>query len=553
MSAAPPPDPLVPIFNPLYWESPTIDTGFLNANYLRFPFAQGTENLQTTNVVGTLTVSGVSTFNSTTKVLGSQFYIRDNDAVPTANMTFNPTGNNPSFSIASTNTGLTIGADTTCNIQLNGTAKTLNIATTQSNTILNVGTGARTTAVIHHYSDCDNAVAGANVHLNNGISNLSTTAIHNGSNSVGTVNIATGSGSTTLLNIGNETTTDTTTNLYGNTSITKAKTNTLQPITNTASVFLFSSLTTGGMSFGTGQTTGQFDMCNRFDRTGAVNIGNGSQQTSIITIGNETTGNTTTNLNGNTVITKPQINTLVSTGVGSAMSLYDTASTTGNFTMLGGQTSGTITIGGSTSRTGTISIGNATAGNILIGSGMLTTNTNNISIGTAGFGKLGLKSLNVYLNETGSGAINFGNSSTSAITHYKPITPSYTSVYSASTGTGTGKVGEIIKVGPTAIFLNAGVPTTVATLTNIPAGVWNLQGQAGTAANYAGYNIIAFSTVNNALQFQGASNIATYGYDLNLNISWVFTLTAATTYYLVAQTAVAGTWSNVYFQCVRIA
>ena len=71
-----------------------------------------------------------------------------------------------------------------------------------TNVGLSVGTGARTTAVVHHYSDGNNAVAGANVHLNNGTNNLSNTGIHNGANSGGQVNIATGSGSTTSTTIG---------------------------------------------------------------------------------------------------------------------------------------------------------------------------------------------------------------------------------------------------------------------------------------------------------------------------------------------------------------
>ena len=73
MSVAPPPDPLVPIFNPLYWEiSPEgaggITPTYLNLNYLKFPYAQGLENLQNTNVVGTLTVSGITTLNDPLQV-----------------------------------------------------------------------------------------------------------------------------------------------------------------------------------------------------------------------------------------------------------------------------------------------------------------------------------------------------------------------------------------------------------------------------------------------------------------------------------------------------
>jgi hypothetical protein len=74
MSVAPPPDPIVPIFNPLYWDFTSTDgaTGitpaYLNLNYLKFPYAQGLENLQNTNVVGTMTVSGTTTLNDPLQV-----------------------------------------------------------------------------------------------------------------------------------------------------------------------------------------------------------------------------------------------------------------------------------------------------------------------------------------------------------------------------------------------------------------------------------------------------------------------------------------------------
>jgi len=75
MSVAPPPDPLVPIFNPLYWET-TVDGGgitpaYLNSNFLKFPYAQGLENLQNTNIVGTLAVSGTSTLSGTLSATGA--------------------------------------------------------------------------------------------------------------------------------------------------------------------------------------------------------------------------------------------------------------------------------------------------------------------------------------------------------------------------------------------------------------------------------------------------------------------------------------------------
>lgn len=85
MSVNTPPDPNVATFNNLYWISDETGLTVAEANkkYLKFPVAQGTENLQAINV------NGVATFSSTASVrtsLGNSnvnsFFIRD---IPTNN------------------------------------------------------------------------------------------------------------------------------------------------------------------------------------------------------------------------------------------------------------------------------------------------------------------------------------------------------------------------------------------------------------------------------------------------------------------------------------
>jgi hypothetical protein len=63
MASYPPPKYTEPlsIFNPYYYEnfnSQTIDINFINANCLRYPIAQGQENLQA------ISVNGIATFNN---------------------------------------------------------------------------------------------------------------------------------------------------------------------------------------------------------------------------------------------------------------------------------------------------------------------------------------------------------------------------------------------------------------------------------------------------------------------------------------------------------
>lgn len=151
---------------------------------------------------------------------------------------------------------------------------------------------------------------------------------------------------------------------------------------------------------------------------------------------------------------------------------------------------------------------------------------------------------------TQSGSLILGNSgNTVTIALNRPLTPGYT--YSA-TGTGSGRVGEILKVGPFAQTVNAGTPTSLAFM-DIPRGVWVLQGSSGTAGNGSGYNFLGFSTVNNTLQFLGSCNIPGGAYDYNLNANWTISLTSTTRYYLVSQFALTSYIPNINFQAIRIA
>jgi len=98
---------------------------------------------------------------------------------------------------------------------------------TGASNILNIGIQSRTASgAVHHYSDGDNCVSGAGVHINNGINNNSTTNIHNGTgaNATGQVNIMSGSANSGTITLGNETTNDTTTTFRGNTTITRLAT-----------------------------------------------------------------------------------------------------------------------------------------------------------------------------------------------------------------------------------------------------------------------------------------------------------------------------------------
>jgi len=63
MSAYPPPTQILSLFNPLYFETSDVDitVGYLDTNYLKFPIAQGLENLQKTNITDATQSTSVST------------------------------------------------------------------------------------------------------------------------------------------------------------------------------------------------------------------------------------------------------------------------------------------------------------------------------------------------------------------------------------------------------------------------------------------------------------------------------------------------------------
>jgi hypothetical protein len=194
---------------------------------------------------------------------------------------------------------------------------------------------------------------------------------------------------------------------------------------------------------------------------------------------------------------------------------------------------GNITLGTGDSA---ISIGSSSSqsSNIVIGTkGALITGSDKVVIGSA---------TNVLT--LGSGTINVN----------APLTPNYDATYNATTGTGSGKVGYIFETRPAPVVLTANTPKTVATLTNIPAGVWILQGSCETGNLGADYSFLGFSTADNVLQQAGASNMRIFaGATYNQNCQLVISLTTATTYYMTAQVQLGQSVGQLIMQAVRIA
>jgi hypothetical protein len=239
---------------------------------------------------------------------------------------------------------------------------------------------------------------------------------------------------------------------------------------------------------------------------GNVYIAAAAGSSTQIYIGNQTTNNTTTNMLGNTILSKPQINTLVATSATTAVNLYNTT-TTNTITMGSGQTIGDMNIASGANRTGSLNLAQTTKGNISIGNGMQTGGTGlvtigsttvgnitlnsgtQLNIGTVGtgqitMGKTGANTIvtgnNTYLRanstlnigDTGSAGITIGNAS-SSLTINNPLTVGYV----PSAITTTSQIGYT--VADTIDFTGAYTSSTAGTFftgyKTLPAGVWLIQ------------------------------------------------------------------------------
>jgi len=273
--------------------------------------------------------------------------------------------------------------------------------------ILNVGVVNRTiSGQVHHYSDGDNCIAGAGVHLNNGINNASATNVMNGTStsgqcnlmtgttSTGQVNILTGINSTGAITMGGGSTTNTLTGstnaINGATTILGAtKINETGGLATTiGTVNVGATIIRGITATMSGTTNAISGTTNNI--TGTTNIN--TSGTSNTTIG---VGGSTTSIQGTT-----NINTLASgsTTIGAAGSLTNIVGTTdingtsGLATTIGTVASGTQTIRGATvtisgttnTITGTTNINTTGSSNTTIGNstGTLTVNGGGIKTDT---------------------------------------------------------------------------------------------------------------------------------------------------------------------------
>ena len=378
---------------------------------------------------------------------------------------------------------------------------------TTNDLVLNVGTGTRSTAIIHHYSDADNAIAGANVYLNNGIANLSETQIHSGSSSVGSVYIAAAAGSSSQIYIGNQVSANTTTNMNGNTILTKPQINTLVGTTPSSTINLYNATTTSNITLGSGQTSGSMIFASGTNRTGNTSIASFTK--------------------GNILI-------------GDAMASGGT----------GLVTIGTSSVGSITLNSGTqLNIGTSGSGQITMGKlGANTTVTGNNTYLRA--------NATLNIGDLGVGSISIGNSTLSSLTINNPLTLNYT------TAPSTNQIGGI-----SASFNATGLPLTTSpfvtismTTDGLPLGNYigrvymHINPSAATAKvafGTSGGSGISITGANDVSY--NASGTAADGFDNNL--VFFFTVTNATTSsisYVMYSATANSTITTCYLQAMRI-
>jgi hypothetical protein len=216
-------------------------------------------------------------------------------------------------------------------------------------------------------------------------------------------------------------------------------------------------------------------------------------------------------------------------------------------------TSGTLIIGNAAVNTN-VEVATSATRNVILHLGDGDNNTLNAGI-HIGNGATSANNVRI-LDGAGSTGTIFLGSETSTISLGCPLTPNYATVYSA-TGTGTGKIGQIIDGTFTGTItpVVADTPYSVGTMTSLPIGVWLIAGSVGRggAGSYTGIglNTTSASLVDAISQ----ETMATGSNNAIVSMTSIIVNTAATTYYLIGISSAAGSWASAsfFFRAVRIA
>jgi len=257
----------------------------------------------------------------------------------------------------------------------------------------------------------------------------------------------------------------------------------------------------------TEQTTGIINIGTKINRTGAINIGTNMQET--ITIGNS---GGQVNINGTGTIKASSFDT-GSVGVG--VSLY-TSTTSGSFTMLTSQTTGTINIATNASRSGVINIGSASCALNITGTGTIkaskfdaTVEGSNVTL----FETIGSGDITFAGNQTGGDLI-IGNKSTRTGT----ITIGATTCATNITGTGTIKANAFDVVNnSTAVTLFGTTTTGTCTILNNQTGVLNFANGTRSGNINFGTNCTGTITIGNTggtVNINGIGTIKANNFDV---------------------------------------
>jgi len=335
MATYPPPTETLPTFNSTVFTAPLLDALTIaeaDARYLKFPISQGGETIS-----GDLTVTGEVL---TTSIIDTIDDVAGTLAIGTL------AGRTGAIQIGTGTTG------TGKTITINGLASA-NTTTINGGTINISGSGGQTTLI-----------------SNTGIltlTNGSASAINIGSNKTGgnidigqsggtasttTINIGTGTLNTGAINIGNGNTTSSLPITIGNqtgsfgsvdigsTTIRVGRgncaTNSIETSTGGTLNLKTTASSSGAVNMGTGMTSGTIEIGTANSSTTAINIGNGTGNKSI-TIGNVTATSGDTFIRGFTVAINPNL-------------------TTGTLNLGQAMTAGSITIGGTTGGTTTLTV-----------------------------------------------------------------------------------------------------------------------------------------------------------------------------------------------------
>jgi hypothetical protein len=175
--------------------------------------------------------------------------------------------------------------------------------------------------------------------------------------------------------------------------------------------------------------------------------------------------------------------------------------------------------------------------------GMVTNAINPLTDGgTLAIGNGATTNVVNIMTNSNTGTLTLGSSGSTTNIN-APLTPLYS--YNATTGTGTGKIGQRVAATGTPPVVVLNTPQTIVSIASLPVGTWLFNTAIGRSTGSGNLIAAVTTTTNSFTDAFFIDSVSTGGLNPSNSISYVIEVTStANSYYLVGQSSVAGTFNG---------